>query len=218
MSNKLRGVGLSKDFMGFDELPLFEDRCTRKEEEDVEGVYGVQCNVPSGVEGSQGDSKDSDFVAKFFDVSLTTFKEINDFTKDLESSKYTVWEVMTREIRKDILDNIATSFARCLIEINGEDDLKDRLTLGVPLIEGLGHTIETINIEYEWKPPRCDLCKIFGHVYDHYPKKVSSPPTVVTSNVVTPTVEKTYDGFQTVGKKKKKGKSKFTNGDQFGGP
>nr|GFA95863.1 zinc knuckle CX2CX4HX4C [Tanacetum cinerariifolium] len=41
-------------------------------------------------------------------------------------------------------------------------------------------------------------------------------PFIITSNVVTPTVEKTNDGFQTVGKKKKrKGKSKSTNGGQF---
>ncbi|GJY50969.1 zinc knuckle CX2CX4HX4C containing protein [Tanacetum coccineum] len=49
--------------------------------------------------------------------------------------------------------------------------------------------------------------------------EVVSPPIVTTSNVVTPTVEKTNDGFQTVGKKKKmKGKSKSTNGGQFTGP
>ncbi|GJZ42749.1 zinc knuckle CX2CX4HX4C containing protein [Tanacetum coccineum] len=41
---------------------------------------------------------------------------------------------------------------------------------------------------------------------------VSVPPTVVT-----PTVEMTNDGFQTVGKKKNKGKTKSTNGGQFGG-
>ncbi|GJX46660.1 hypothetical protein Tco_0271850 [Tanacetum coccineum] len=46
-----------------------------------------------------------------------------------------------------------------------------------------------------------------------------SHPIVATSNVVNPIVEKTNDGFQTVGKKKKrKGKSKSTNGGQFAGP
>ncbi|GJW35321.1 zinc knuckle CX2CX4HX4C containing protein [Tanacetum coccineum] len=66
---------------------------------------------------------------------------------------------------------------------------------------------------------RCDLCKIFGHDHDHCPKKVVTPPIVVTSNVVTPNIEKTNDGFQTVGKKKKKkGKSKSNNGGQFVGP
>ncbi|GKB91304.1 zinc knuckle CX2CX4HX4C containing protein [Tanacetum coccineum] len=89
--------------------------------------------------------------------------------------------------------------------------------MGVPLIESLRFTTETVTIEYERKPPRCDICKIFGHFYDHCPKKVSVPPTVVTHNDVTPTVEKTNDGFQTVGKKKKKDKSKSTNGGQVDG-
>ncbi|GJZ67175.1 hypothetical protein Tco_0630415 [Tanacetum coccineum] len=57
---------------------------------------------------------------------------------------------------------------------------------------------------HEWRLPRCDKCKIFGHVRDHCPKKVVSHPIVATSNVVTLIVEKTNDGFQTVGKKKKK--------------
>ncbi|GKF15133.1 zinc knuckle CX2CX4HX4C containing protein, partial [Tanacetum coccineum] len=105
-----------------------------------------------------------------------------------------------------------------LIQVFLEDGLSiiasqiESLTMGVPLIEGSGFTIE-----YEWKPPRCDLCKIFGQVHDHFPKKVSVPPTIVTPNVVNPTIEKTNDGFQTVGKKKMKGKSKSTNGGQVGG-
>ncbi|GJR42407.1 zinc knuckle CX2CX4HX4C containing protein [Tanacetum coccineum] len=97
-----------------------------------------------------------------------------------------------------------SSFARCLIEINANDVLKENLTIGVPLLDVLGFTIETVSIEYEWKPPRCDLCKIFGHVQDHCPKKVSVSPTFVTLTVITPNVE--HD--QTVGK------SKSTNGGQ----
>ncbi|GKE60667.1 zinc knuckle CX2CX4HX4C containing protein, partial [Tanacetum coccineum] len=84
------------------------------------------------------------------------------------------------------------------------------LLLVFPLT-GDGFTKETIRVEYEWRPPRCDICKIFGHVHEHCPKKVVSPPIVATSNVVTPTVDKTNDGFQTVGKGKKKDKSKSTN-------
>ncbi|GKD89618.1 zinc knuckle CX2CX4HX4C containing protein [Tanacetum coccineum] len=112
-----------------------------------------------------------------------------------------------------------SSFARCLIEVNSEADLVDVVTIGIPSLTRDGFTKETIRVEYEWTPPRCDLCKIFGHVHDHCPKKAVSPTIATTSNVVTPTVEKTNDGFQTVGKKKKmKGKSKSTNGGQFAGP
>ncbi|GJS00469.1 zinc knuckle CX2CX4HX4C containing protein [Tanacetum coccineum] len=111
-----------------------------------------------------------------------------------------------------------SSFARCLIEINAEDVLQDSLTIGIPC-EDDGFSIETVSIEYELKPPHCDLCNIFGHSHDCCPKKVLIPnaetsnvitPNVVnTSTVPTPLVQKTNDGFQTVGKKKKKkGKSK----------
>ncbi|GJR00249.1 zinc knuckle CX2CX4HX4C containing protein [Tanacetum coccineum] len=112
-----------------------------------------------------------------------------------------------------------SSFARCLIEVNLEADLVDVVTIGIPSLSGDGFTKETIRVEYEWRPPRCDICKIFGHVHNNFPKKMASPSIVTTSNVVTPTVEKTNDGFQTVGKKKnRKGKSKSTNGGQFAGP
>ncbi|GKC46603.1 zinc knuckle CX2CX4HX4C containing protein [Tanacetum coccineum] len=112
-----------------------------------------------------------------------------------------------------------SSFARCLTKVNSKADLMDVVTIGIPSLTRDGFTKETIHVEYEWMPPMCDVCKIFGHVHDYCPKKVSSPPTVVTSNVVTPTIEKTNDGFEMVGKKKKrKGKYKSTNGGQFAGP
>ncbi|GJU69571.1 zinc knuckle CX2CX4HX4C containing protein [Tanacetum coccineum] len=85
-----------------------------------------------------------------------------------------------------------SSFARCLIEVNSEADLVDVVTIGIPSLSEDDFTKETIHVD---------------------------PPIVATSNVVTPNAEKTNDGFQTVGKKKKrKGKSKSTNGDQFTGP
>ncbi|GJR19371.1 hypothetical protein Tco_0967898 [Tanacetum coccineum] len=112
-----------------------------------------------------------------------------------------------------------SSFTRCLIKVNSEADLVDVVSIGIPSLSGDGFTKETIRVEYEWRPPRCDICKIFGHVHDYFPQKVMNPPIVTTSNVATPTVEKTNDGFQTMGKKKKmKGKSKSTNGGQITGP
>nr|GEZ49102.1 zinc knuckle CX2CX4HX4C [Tanacetum cinerariifolium] len=81
-----------------------------------------------------------------------------------------------------------SSFARCLIKVNSEADLVDVVTIGIPSLTGNGFTKETI--------------------------RVVSPPIVTTSNIVTHTVEKTNDGFQMVGKKRK-GKSKSTNGVEF---
>nr|GEZ24329.1 hypothetical protein [Tanacetum cinerariifolium] len=90
-----------------------------------------------------------------------------------------------------------SSFTRCLIEVNSEVELVDVVTIGIPLLTGDNFTKKPIRVEYEWRPPRCDICKIFGHVHDHFPKKIVSPPIVSTSNVVTPTVKKTNNDFQT---------------------
>ncbi|GJS13014.1 hypothetical protein Tco_0407486 [Tanacetum coccineum] len=121
--------------------------------------------------------------------------------------------------RSDSVDLGRSSFARCLTEVNLEADLVEVVTIGIPSLIGDDFTKETIRVKYEWRPPRCDECKIFGHVHDHCPKKVVSPLVITTSNVVAPIIEKSNDGFQTVGKKKKrKCKSKSTNGGQFVGP
>ncbi|GKE76423.1 hypothetical protein Tco_1542543 [Tanacetum coccineum] len=112
-----------------------------------------------------------------------------------------------------------SSFARCLIKVNPEAGLVDVVTIGIPSLSENDFTKETIRVEYEWRPPRCDTYKIFCHVHDYCPKKVASPPIIAASNVVTPNAEKTNDGFQTVGKtKKRKGKSKSTINGQFTGP
>ncbi|GKA64534.1 chloroplast J-like domain protein 1, partial [Tanacetum coccineum] len=53
-------------------------------------------------------------------------------------------------------------------------------------------------------PPRCDICKIFGHVHDYFPKKVVSPPIVATSNVVTQMPENQMMVSKRWGKKKER--------------
>ncbi|GJW76078.1 hypothetical protein Tco_0137760 [Tanacetum coccineum] len=80
---------------------------------------------------------------------------------------------------------VESSFARCLIEVNSEADLMDVVTIGIPSLSEDDFTKETIHVEYEWRPPRCDTCNIFSHVHDYCPKKVANPPIVATSNVVT---------------------------------
>ncbi|GJY01376.1 hypothetical protein Tco_0369974 [Tanacetum coccineum] len=49
-----------------------------------------------------------------------------------------------------------SSFARCLIKVNSEADLVDVVTIGIPSLSGDDFTKETIRVEYEWRPPRCD--------------------------------------------------------------
>ncbi|GJU33483.1 hypothetical protein Tco_1181837 [Tanacetum coccineum] len=98
-----------------------------------------------------------------------------------------------------IADSLLKTIRLSMHLVNSEADLVDTVTIGIPSLTKDDFTIETIRVEYEWRPPRCVVCKIFGHVYDLCPKKVVSPnvvtPNVVnTSDVPTPTVEKTNDG------------------------
>ncbi|PWA45854.1 zinc knuckle CX2CX4HX4C [Artemisia annua] len=87
-----------------------------------------------------------------------------------------------------------SSFARCMIEVKSDEVLRDSLTVEIPLLDGSGSTIEKIRVEYEWKPPRCDNCKIFGHTLSDCPKVVA-PPVQSTKSV--------NDGFMTVNNRKK---------------
>ncbi|XP_021994742.1 uncharacterized protein LOC110891353 [Helianthus annuus] len=56
-----------------------------------------------------------------------------------------------------------SSFARALIEINAENELKDHIIVAIPKLEEEGYITEKVKVEYEWKPQRCSLCCIFGH-------------------------------------------------------
>ncbi|GJX89821.1 zinc knuckle CX2CX4HX4C containing protein [Tanacetum coccineum] len=132
------------------------------------------------------------------------------------------WSMDTRLLKEELTRiPIWVKLLDVPIQVFEEDEanLVDVVTVGIPSLTGDGFTNETIHVEYEWRPPRCDICKIFGHVHDNCPKKVTSPLIITTSTVFTPTVEKSNDGFQTmVKKKKRKCKSKSTNGGQFAGP
>ncbi|GJZ57657.1 zinc knuckle CX2CX4HX4C containing protein [Tanacetum coccineum] len=108
------------------------------------------------------------------------------------------WSMHTRFLKEELtripiwvkLHNVPIQVIK--EDVNSEADLVDVVTIGIPSLSRDGFTKETI--------------------------RVVGPPIVTTSNVVTPTVEKTNDGFQTVCKKKKrKGKSKSTNDGQFVG-
>ncbi|GKC42509.1 zinc knuckle CX2CX4HX4C containing protein [Tanacetum coccineum] len=101
-----------------------------------------------------------------------------------------------------------SSFARCLIKVSSDEPLKDSFTIGIHVLHGLGFTKEYNTVEYEWKPLRCDMCKIFGHCSNmsSCPKRVVSAPAVVTN---TSGVNNNNDGFQQVVNKKRNNKKSF---------
>ena len=49
--------------------------------------------------------------------------------------------------------------------------------MAIPLEDGTGYTREVIKVEYEWKPPHCTNCKIYGHTNDKCSKRVMDTPS-----------------------------------------
>ncbi|GJR72216.1 hypothetical protein Tco_0084581 [Tanacetum coccineum] len=45
-------------------------------------------------------------------------------------------------------------------------ELKDNIVVAMPKITREGHYICNVRVEYEWKPPRCSFCKVFGHIQE----------------------------------------------------
>ncbi|GJS00776.1 zinc knuckle CX2CX4HX4C containing protein [Tanacetum coccineum] len=63
-----------------------------------------------------------------------------------------------------------TSNGLSLTAMKIDTPMIDNLVMVVPNLESTGYTKETIHIEYEWEPPRCNTCMIFGHSPDECPK------------------------------------------------
>ncbi|GKF51573.1 hypothetical protein Tco_0148040, partial [Tanacetum coccineum] len=91
-----------------------------------------------------------------------------------------------------------STYARALIEVSANKEILESLTIAIPVGKDKGHTLATIDIEYEWKPPWCSHCLIFDHITDKCPKMPKETIPNTTDD----------EGFVEVKKKKNKNKSK----------
>ena len=77
--------------------------------------------------------------------------------------------------------------------------MKNELKLGIPKLNEDGFTTAVVKVEFEWKPPHCLKCKVFGHDDPSCPFQVKNSKDVVND-----------DGFTLVNRKK--GKAKVDGG------
>ncbi|GJS37295.1 cytokinin dehydrogenase 3-like protein [Tanacetum coccineum] len=88
-----------------------------------------------------------------------------------------------------------SSYARVMIELRADVKLKDNIVVAMPKITKEGHYTCNVCVEYEWKPPRCSSCKVFGHIHKECPKNTSAGEKKIvkkpsqTSRGVKPTTE-----------------------------
>nr|GEX32926.1 hypothetical protein [Tanacetum cinerariifolium] len=57
-------------------------------------------------------------------------------------------------------------YARVIIELRADVELKDNIVVAMPKITREGHYTCNVRVEYEWKPPKCSSCKVFVHIYE----------------------------------------------------
>ncbi|GJR72839.1 retrovirus-related pol polyprotein from transposon TNT 1-94 [Tanacetum coccineum] len=67
-----------------------------------------------------------------------------------------------------------SSYARVLIELRADVELKDNIIVAMPKITRKGHYTCNVRVEYKWKPPRCSSCKVFGHVHEECTKNTGA--------------------------------------------
>ncbi|GJS60552.1 zinc knuckle CX2CX4HX4C containing protein [Tanacetum coccineum] len=63
------------------------------------------------------------------------------------------------------------TYARVLIELFTDKAIMDSVTVSIPFPNGTGHSLENLDITYEWRPLRCSNCKIFNHDDDCCPSR-----------------------------------------------
>ncbi|GJY92278.1 retrovirus-related pol polyprotein from transposon TNT 1-94 [Tanacetum coccineum] len=117
-------------------------------------------------------------------------------------------DAFTSLMREDLWGRI--NFARALVEIDVDSVLKNEVSIAIPLEDGSGHTWEVIRVEYEWMPPHCSKCKIFGHTNEKCLKRVKpftnsdKCPKTVKESVIISTMGMNNDGFMEVKMKNNK--------------
>ncbi|GJV52050.1 retrotransposon protein, putative, ty1-copia subclass [Tanacetum coccineum] len=70
-----------------------------------------------------------------------------------------------------------SSYARAMIELRVDMELKDNIVVAMPKITEEGHYTCNIRVEYEWKPHTCASCKAFGHNHEECPKNTGAGET-----------------------------------------
>nr|GEY52715.1 hypothetical protein [Tanacetum cinerariifolium] len=71
---------------------------------------------------------------------------------------------------------VESSYARVMIELRADVELKDNIVVAMPRIKE-GYYTYNIRVEYKWKPPMCACCKVFGHIHEECPKNIGAGAT-----------------------------------------
>ncbi|GKA37373.1 hypothetical protein Tco_0723938 [Tanacetum coccineum] len=74
-------------------------------------------------------------------------------------------------------------YARAMNELRAREEFKDTLVVAIPKIDGKGYTLSSINIEYEWKPPRCSSLDVPNTISCDLPPIIENEVNVKSSGM-----------------------------------
>ncbi|XP_022024171.1 uncharacterized protein LOC110924476 [Helianthus annuus] len=106
------------------------------------------------------------------DVPLAAYTEDG---LSLIASKIGTPKALNNETTKICLDSWGRSgFARAIVELDAEKEPMESVSVvvAVPNVDKGGYLKSNIRVEYEWKPPRCNTCNVFGHGIDDCPTTI----------------------------------------------
>nr|GEU28759.1 reverse transcriptase domain-containing protein [Tanacetum cinerariifolium] len=75
-----------------------------------------------------------------------------------------MFQFLTKEGIENVLNQGMNCYARALVEISAKNEFVESLVVAVHIAKTKGHRMVSINIVFEYRPPRCSLCKTFDHV------------------------------------------------------
>nr|GEV59386.1 hypothetical protein [Tanacetum cinerariifolium] len=90
-----------------------------------------------------------------------------------------LYGVPVTAFNKDGLSAIATKFGTPLMLDSYTSDMYN-IVVAMPKISRECHYTCNVHVEYEWKPPRCSSCKVFGHVHEECIKNTGAEYRPVT--------------------------------------
>ncbi|PWA59033.1 zinc knuckle CX2CX4HX4C [Artemisia annua] len=124
-----------------------------------------ECNVPEQVNGSDCKTKSVEKNASYADM-LNTQKD------PLDNKLFQIPTVLNENGHEFVFfdDEIICvgrlGFARVLVEVNAGKGLDDSIDILYKSRNDGRQFVKKVQVEYDWKPPLCSHCKVFGHSFE----------------------------------------------------
>ncbi|GJW72784.1 zinc knuckle CX2CX4HX4C containing protein [Tanacetum coccineum] len=153
--------------------------------------YGLECAIMRNTRLHKDVIKAAPVWVKIHNVPIVAYSETGLSLITTKLGRPIMLDTYTSEMCLNLWGHY--DYARVLVEVSSDLAFVKSLVVAIPFSDKPEHYLEMLDVEYEWQPPRCDVCKTFDHNGEQCPKRSCEPKH-------TPNVE---DGFVQVTQKKK---------------